>query len=76
MAPTPADQFFKLAEKFYYNNASIQADLKAPVAYMWFWTDQGLTYKEVPPSIFSDLMAEREAEYALARLWPVAAAMP
>ncbi|HZK79748.1 MAG TPA: hypothetical protein VFC46_01745, partial [Humisphaera sp.] len=60
-----SDQFLKLAEKFYYNNASIQADLKAPVAYVWFWGDTGLTYKEVPPPIFSDVMAEREAEYAL-----------
>ena len=60
-----ADQFYHLSEKFYYNNSSIQADPKAPAAFMWFWTDAGLTYKEVPPAIFSDLMAEREAEYSL-----------
>jgi HEAT repeat protein len=64
-----ADQFYRLAEKFYYNNAAIAADPKAPVAYMWFWGNAGLTYKEVPPAIFTDLMSERESEYAL-RLGP------
>ncbi len=60
-----ADQFYRLGEKFYYNNTTIQADLKAPEAYMWFWTEQGLRPTAVPPVVFSDLMAEREAEYAL-----------
>lgn len=60
-----ADLFYRLGEKFYYNNTSIAVDMKAPVAYMWFAGDQGLTYKEVPPAIFADLMTERETEYAL-----------
>ena len=60
-----ADQFYHLAEKFYYNNTSIQADPKAPEAFMWFWSDAGLRPASIKPVIFSDLMAEREAEYAL-----------
>ena len=60
-----ADKFYQLAEHFYYNTAAIQADMKAPSAFMWFWGDKGLVYKEVPPAIFADLMCERESEYAL-----------
>jgi HEAT repeat protein len=64
-AATP-DLFYRLAEKFYYNNASITADPKAPTAYMWSWNDQqGLNFKTVPPAVFTDLMAMREARHAL-----------
>jgi hypothetical protein len=66
-----ADQFYRLAEKFYYNTASIQADPKATEAYIWFWTEAtpnakaGLASKKVAPALFSDIMSERAAEYAL-----------
>jgi hypothetical protein len=60
-----ADEFYRLSEKFYQNGASISVDPKAPAAYMWYWGATGLTYKEVPPAIFSDVMAMREAEYSL-----------
>ena len=60
-----ADAFFRLAEKFYYGVSALQPDAKAPVAYIWFSGEQGLTYKEIPPAIFGDVMSERACEYAL-----------
>ena len=62
-----ADLFYKLAERFYYNNASIQADPKSPTAWLWSWDTaaNSLSGKEIPSSIFSDRMAMREARFAL-----------
>src|SRR5436190_698644 len=62
----PADLFYDLAEKFYYRNASIQADPRFPDAHIWYWDDaKGLTNKDVPPQIFTDRMSMRCAEYSL-----------
>ncbi len=61
-----ADQFYDLAEKFYYRKASIVADNREPSAYVWYWDESnGLTKKDVPAAIFNDIMAMRSAEYAL-----------
>jgi hypothetical protein len=62
----PFDLFYDLAEKFYYNNASIVPDPRFPDAHIWYWDDaKGLTQKDVPPQIFSDIMSMRCTEYAL-----------
>ncbi|HMB94711.1 MAG TPA: hypothetical protein VKK61_01595, partial [Tepidisphaeraceae bacterium] len=61
-----SDLFYDLAEKFYYNNASIAADPRYPTANIWYWDmKQGLIRKEVPPPIFKDIMAMRASEYTL-----------
>ncbi|MGB7157331.1 MAG: hypothetical protein WBD40_04645, partial [Tepidisphaeraceae bacterium] len=60
--------FYDLAEKFYYDNASITPDVRdaQTPANVWFWSnDKGLTYKAVPQQIFNEVMAMRAAEYAL-----------
>ncbi len=60
------DQFFDLAERFYYDNAAVRADKRFPVGYVWYWSDQkGLTKIDVPQPIFHDVMAKRAAEYSL-----------
>ena len=62
----PFDLFYDLAEKFYYNNSSIVPDARFPDAHIWYWDDtKGLTNKDVPPQIFSDIMSLRCSEYAL-----------
>lgn len=60
----PGDLFYGWADKFYYGTASIQADPRSPVAFMWTWSN-GLSSKQVPPQIFNDLMAMRFTEHAL-----------
>lgn len=61
----PADQFYQLGEKLYYNKADIGPS-GDKIAYIWFWReDRGLTKLDVPTSIFGDVMAMRECEYAL-----------
>jgi hypothetical protein len=60
-----ADLFYDQAEKFYYDKASITADNRFNVGYIWYWSDQGLVKKDVPPAIFNELMAMRSTEYAL-----------
>jgi hypothetical protein len=62
---TAPDLFYDLAEKLYYDRASISADNRLSVAYMWYWTDNGLVKLDVPPQIFNELMAMRATEYAL-----------
>jgi hypothetical protein len=63
-----SDEFYNLAEKFYYDNASIRADTRVQnqPANVWFWDNaKGLQRKEVPAVIFNEIMAMRAAEYAL-----------
>jgi hypothetical protein len=60
-----ADLFIDLGEQFYYDRASITADNRVNVGYVWYWSDRGLVKKDVPPAIFNELMAMRSAEYAL-----------
>jgi hypothetical protein len=61
----PATLFFELAEKFYYDKASIQADKGSKDAYIWTYTDQGLVNKTVPAATFNEDMALRECEHCL-----------
>ena len=62
----PSNEFYSLAEKFYYDNAAVCAEKKDPVGRIWFWGEQkGLTFVAVPQPIFHDVMAKRAAEYAL-----------
>ena len=62
-----ADLFYKLAERFYYGNASLPVDLSTPTTWIWSWdtTSNSLTAKVIPSAIFNDRMAMREARYAL-----------
>lgn len=62
----PGDLFYAAAEKFYYGTESgVRPDPRIPVAFMWSWTANGLSSKQVPPQIFMDLMAMRFTEQAL-----------
>lgn len=61
-----AELYFQLAEKLYYDNASISADTRRPTAFVWYWDDtKGLVSRTVPSAIFNEIMAMRSAEYAL-----------
>jgi hypothetical protein len=61
-----AESFYELAEKLYYDNASITANTNAPTAIIWGWDDtRGLMPTQVPPGIFNEIMAMRACEYAL-----------
>ncbi len=64
---TPAgDAFFNLARRYYYNSATITADNRNPVAYVWTWADdKGLVRTEAPQGTFNDIMSMRSAEQAL-----------
>jgi hypothetical protein len=63
---SPTDQFYDLAEKFYYDNAAVRVDKRLPVGRIFFWAeDKGLTFREVPQPIFHDVMAKRASEYSL-----------
>lgn len=58
--------FLELAEKFYANKSAISPDIRNPTAFVWYWAEAtGLTRKEVPPSVFGEIMAMRASEYAL-----------
>jgi hypothetical protein len=64
----PADLFYELGEKFYYDNADITADKRDPAspANVWYWDEQrGLIRKQVPQGIFNEIMAMRASEYSL-----------
>ncbi len=62
----PANLFYALSEKFYYDNAAVRADKKNPIGRVFYWNeDKGLTFLAVPQPIFHDVMARRAAEYAL-----------
>ena len=64
---TPGDLFYDLGDRFYYDQAAIKADPRHAVSYIWYWSeDKGLTKLDVPNPIFSDLMAMRCSEYAMA----------
>jgi hypothetical protein len=62
----PAQEFYDLAEKFYYDNSAVRAEKKNPIGRIWYWgEDKHLTFVAVPQPIFHDVMAKRAAEYAL-----------
>ncbi len=66
-ADTPAgDQFYDLAEEFYYDKSSIRPDTRNPQANIWTMTpDRGLQRAMVPQSIFNFVMAMRSAKEAM-----------
>jgi hypothetical protein len=62
----PAELFYELSEKFYYENAAIGADRRRQTANVWTWDDRaGLRRQQVPPAIFNEVMAMRTARAAL-----------
>ncbi|MFT3787072.1 MAG: hypothetical protein QM770_13045 [Tepidisphaeraceae bacterium] len=63
----PADQaYLDLAESFYADKSGIISDSRNPNAFIWYWNDgTGLNKKDVPQSVFSEIMAMRATEYAL-----------
>ena len=63
---SPADAFYDLGEKLYYDNAALTADPRNPMAYVWYWDQtRGLMKKDVPPPIFNEIMCMRVCEYVL-----------
>lgn len=61
-----ADLFYDLGDKLYYGTASVSADRRNPVGFIWYWTDsRGLYKTDVPIDIYNQLMCMRCAEYAL-----------
>ena len=61
----PAQLFFDLAEKFYYEKASVQPEKGLKEAYIWSYTNEGLVDKVVPAATFNEDMTLRECEYCL-----------
>ncbi len=60
------DQFFDLAESFYYGKAAIKVDPRNVEANVWIWDDtKGLQRTKIPPAIFNDVMAMRSAKTAM-----------
>jgi hypothetical protein len=65
LAVDPAQLFYQLGEKLYYDRSSI-APSGDKTAYIWYWDENmGLTKLDVPTPIFGDVMSMRECEYAL-----------
>jgi len=60
-----AQLFYDLADRFYYDKASIIAEPGNSVGYMWSWTERGLDKTNVPAPVFNEDMALRCCEYAL-----------
>jgi hypothetical protein len=64
-ATSAPDQFYVLAEKFYYGKSDL-APSNEKTSYMWYWSnDLGLMRKPVPTPIFNDCMSMRSAETVL-----------
>jgi hypothetical protein len=67
-AMNPAELFYQLGERFYYDTADITADKRDPKApaNVWYWDEQkGLVRTMVPQPIFNEIMAMRACEYSL-----------
>jgi len=60
-----AQLYLDLAERFYYDKASIVVEPGNNVGFMWTWTERGLSKQNVPASVFNEDMALRCCEYAL-----------
>jgi tetratricopeptide (TPR) repeat protein len=60
-----AEGFLALGDAYYYDHGSLLSEQDAPVVNVWFWRNGHLSSTQVPPRIFSDLMAMRSAEAAL-----------
>ena len=60
-----AQLYYELAERFYYDKASIVVEPGSTVGFMWTWTERGLSKQNVPAVIFNEDQALRSCEYAL-----------
>lgn len=61
-----AELAYDLAQKYYADAESVQADIRYDTANVWYWTEGlGLTYKAVPRAIFNEIYAMRMARLAL-----------
>ena len=63
--PPAADLFYRLGEKLYYDQSALSADARVPTASIYSFAGGKLQRTEVVPAIFNEIMAMREAEYAL-----------
>ncbi len=65
----PADSavaaFMHLANQYYDQHGSVQADPRLPTANVWYWVDGGLQARVVPTEIHGPIMAMRCSEEAL-----------
>lgn len=62
----PADLFYELGEKYYYDTAAVQAEKRSANSPVWFWDERaGLVMKPVSSAIFNEVMAMRAAQTAL-----------
>ena len=60
-----SELFYRLGQQFYDGSTAIKADTRGPTASVWHMEGNRLVRIEVPPAIFNDVMAMREAEYSL-----------
>ncbi len=60
-----ADYYYELARTYYDGTESILPDARFQTANVWYWSDLGATYVEVPRAIFLDVYAMRLAREAL-----------
>jgi hypothetical protein len=58
--------YLDLAERFYYDRASIVADNRNDNAYIWYWNEtSGLVKRDVAQNLYGRIMAMRAAEFSL-----------
>jgi HEAT repeat protein len=60
-----AQMFFNLAEAYYDNIGSLEADARLDQANVWYWRDNMLQNVPVPTQIFDEVMAMRCSEESL-----------
>ncbi len=62
-----ADEFYNLAEKFFYEQTPVGPNRRLGTATIWSWGGQqiGLVRTDVPPQIFNEVMAMRASGKAL-----------
>jgi len=66
LAADPAQLFYELAEKLYYDRAAIRVPFGTePVAHVWRWAGGQLERIDIPAAVFNEQMALRACEYAL-----------
>ncbi len=64
-ASHPAPLFYDLADLYYSDTESLQADPRSDESNVWYLRDGSLKYIPVPRAIFNDIMAMRSCEEAL-----------
>ncbi len=58
--------YLDLAERYYYDRASIVADNRNDNAYIWYWDEtSGLVKRDVAQNLYGRIMAMRAAEFSL-----------